>query len=114
MPPAQPPAAGLDDIIKALAHPARREILAWLQAPAQHFPTQTHSFDLGVCAGQIHAKAALSDSTVSAHLACLARAGLVSTRKVGQWIYYTRNEAAIADFLHQMQHTLQSPTEKTP
>ncbi|KAF7597851.1 MAG: transcriptional regulator [Candidatus Dactylopiibacterium carminicum] len=98
-------------MIKALAHPARREILTWLKDPAGQFPGQTHSFEFGVCAGQIHAKAGLSCSTVSAHLACLQRAGLVSTRKLGQWIFYTRDEAAISAFLQHMQHTLQSPLE---
>ena len=105
-PPQTPPLTDLDEIIKALASPARREILAWLKDPAQQFPAQEHSFELGVCAGKIYEKAGLSQSTVSAHLASLQRAGLVSTRKVGQWIFYARNEAVIAAFLQQMQHDL--------
>ena len=92
--------------MKALANPARREILAWLKDPAQQFPEQMHSFELGVCAGKIYEKAGLSQSTVSAHLASLQRAGLVSTRKVGQWIFYSRNEEVIHAFLQQMQHEL--------
>jgi DNA-binding transcriptional ArsR family regulator len=96
----------MDEIMKALANPARREILAWLRDPQEQFPEQVHSFELGVCASRIYSKASLSQSTVSAHLACLQRAGLVSTRKVGQWIFYARNDAFIAAFLQQMHHEI--------
>jgi DNA-binding transcriptional ArsR family regulator len=30
----------LDDIIKALAHPVRRDILRWLKEPERYFPEQ--------------------------------------------------------------------------
>ena len=96
----------IDDVIKALANPVRRDILAWLKNPEQEFPGQAHSHELGVCAGQIFARAGLSQSTVSAHLACLQRAGLVRTQRVGQWIFYQRDEAAIAEFLARIQTAL--------
>jgi len=96
----------VDDIMKALAHPARREILAWLKTPEKVFVEQDHPFDMGVCAGKIFEKAGLSQSTVSAHLATLQKAGLVTSRKVGQWIFYSRNEALIAQFLKRMQSDL--------
>lgn len=100
------PAPDLDEIIKALANPARREILAWLRTPEKTFPGQEHSYELGVCAGKIFEKAGLSQSTVSAHLATLQKAGLVTTRKVGQWIFYSRNEALISQFLKRIQNDL--------
>ena len=99
-------APDLNEIIKALANPARREILAWLKTPEKTFPAQEHSFELGVCAGKIFEKAGLSQSTVSAHLATLQRAGLVTSRKVGQWIFYARNEALINQFLKRIQSDL--------
>ncbi|RVP95951.1 ArsR/SmtB family transcription factor, partial [Sinorhizobium meliloti] len=40
-----------------------------------------------------------SQSTVSSHLAVLQRAGLVTTRRVGQWVFYRRNEETITAFL---------------
>lgn len=95
-----------DEIMKALASPARREMLSWLKDPETQFPGQMHSFELGVCAGQIHERSGLSQSTVSAHLASLQRAGLVNTRKLGQWIFYSRNEGVIAAFLKQIQQDL--------
>jgi len=96
----------IDEIIKALAHPVRREILCWLKTPQQSFPDQQHSFELGVCAGKIFEKASLSHSTISAHLSTLQRVGLVTTRKVGQWVFYTRNEALITKFLNRIRHDL--------
>jgi DNA-binding transcriptional ArsR family regulator len=96
----------VDDIMKALAHPLRREMLGWLKDPQKSFPSQVHSFELGVCAGKIYEKANLSQSTISAHLATLQRAGLVTPRKVGQWIFYSRNEALIEQFLEQIKDDL--------
>ena len=92
----------LDEIIKALAHPVRRDILNWLKDPKGEFPEQLHNHEYGICAGQIDQRCGLSQSTVSAHLATLQRAGLVGTRRVGQWVFYHRNEEAIAAFLAQL------------
>lgn len=96
----------LDDIIKALAHPVRREILSWLKDPAAHFPAQHHSTEHGVCAGQIDQRCGLSQSTVSAHLATLQRAGLISSQKIGQWHFFKRDEATIQAFLEQLRQAL--------
>ncbi|WWF46855.1 hypothetical protein VRB14_06435 [Pseudomonas trivialis] len=43
----------LDEIIKALAHPVRRDILTWLKDPKVQFPEQLHNHEYGICAGQI-------------------------------------------------------------
>lgn len=92
----------IDAIHKALANPTRRQILAWLRSPSDYFAEQEYPLDLGVCAGLIDQRAGLSQSTVSAHLATLQRAGLISSRRVGQWIFFKRNEAVIRAFLAQL------------
>ncbi len=92
----------LDDIIKALAHPVRRDILHWLKQPEQYFADQEHPLSLGVCAGKIERQTGLSQSTVSAHLATLQRAGVITSQKVGQWHFFKRNEALIQQFLSQI------------
>ncbi len=89
----------IDAIHKALANPLRRDILNWLKEPETCFPEQPHTFKDGVCAGQIDLRCGLSQSTVSAHLATLQRAGLVNSTRVGQWIYFRRNEETIQAFL---------------
>src|SRR5450830_489156 len=89
----------LDEIIKALAHPVRRDILTWLKDPKVQFPEQLHNHEYGICAGQIDQRCGLSQSTVSAHLATLQRAGLISSQKAGQWHFFKRNEETIQAFL---------------
>ena len=92
----------LDAIIKALAHPVRRDILHWLKEPERRFADQEHPLEIGVCAGKINQRCGLSQPTVSAHLATLQRAGLVSSRKVGQWHFFKRNEATIQAFVERL------------
>lgn len=96
----------IDAIHKALANPVRREILQWLKEPEVHFAQQDHPLDIGVCAGLIDARTGLSQSTVSTHLATLQRAGLVTSKRVGQWVFFKRDEDTIAAFLAHMQHGL--------
>jgi ArsR family transcriptional regulator len=95
-----------DEAIKALANPVRRQILGWMKDPARHFPGQEHPYEFGVCAGRLGARCGLSQSTVSAHLGVLLHAGLICGRRVGQWVFYRRNEAAISAFLEQMEQSL--------
>jgi ArsR family transcriptional regulator len=95
-----------DETLKALANPVRRKILAQMKEPEKNFPGQEHSYELGVCAGKIDDACGLSQSTVSAHLAVLLQAGLVTTHRVGQWIFYRRNEPAITAFLARLSQTI--------
>jgi DNA-binding transcriptional ArsR family regulator len=90
----------IDAIYKALANPVRREILSWLRQPREHFPDQGFPFDQGVSAGMIDARCGLSQSTVSAHLAALQSARLVTSQRIGQWILFKRDEAVIRSFLN--------------
>ncbi len=92
----------IDAIHKALANPVRRSILQMLKDPQQHFAEQEHPLDFGVCCKLIDQRTGLSQSTVSAHLATLQRAGLVTTRRVAQWVFYQRNEELIQAFLAQL------------
>jgi DNA-binding transcriptional ArsR family regulator len=92
----------IDAVHKALANPVRRQILAWLKTPDEHFASQECPLDFGVCAGLLNERTGLSQSTVSAHLATLQRAGLVTSKRVGQWIFFKRNEETIQAFLQHM------------
>jgi DNA-binding transcriptional ArsR family regulator len=62
-------------VLKAMGHPVRLRILAMLREG-----------ELCVC--QMTALLDLATSTVSAHLGDLKRAGLVSERKDGRWVFY--------------------------
>jgi DNA-binding transcriptional ArsR family regulator len=96
----------IDAIHKALANPVRRQILAWLKTPGEYFSEQEYPIDLGVCAGLIDQRTGLSQSTVSAHLATLQRAELVTSKRIGQWIFFKRNEEVIDAFLNHMNSDL--------
>jgi ArsR family transcriptional regulator len=89
----------IDAIHKALANPVRRQILAWLKEPEAFFSEQVHPLELGVCAGLIDQRTGLSQSTVSAHLSTLQKAGLVTVQRVGLWNFFKRNEDVIQGFL---------------
>jgi ArsR family transcriptional regulator len=95
-----------EEMLKAVSNPVRRRILAQMKQPAQNFPGQEHPYEFGVCAGKIDDACGLSQSTVSAHLAVLQHAGLITAKRVGQWVFYKRNEAAIAAFLERLEQTL--------
>jgi len=97
---------GKIEVLKALAHPARLEFLEWMREPHRHFASQIHPLEMGVCAQQFERRCGLSQSTVSAHLAALERAGLVVIERVGQWSFYRRNESAIRSFLAELARTL--------
>jgi DNA-binding transcriptional ArsR family regulator len=92
MPPALDP-----ELFASLASPKRLQILEWLKDPRAHFPPQRDG-DLakdGVCVIFIANKLCVSQPTATTHLQGLARAGLVTSKRVGQWTFYKRDEAAI-------------------
>lgn len=94
------------EILKALAHPVRVEFLEWMKEPESHFSDQAHPLTMGVCASQFEKRCGLSQSTVSAHLSTLEKAGLVRIDRVGQWAFYHRDEQTIAAFLDELRSTL--------
>lgn len=85
----------MDTSLNAISHVTRRNILRWLKEPLVHFPNQVHVQDLGVCMGEITRQCALSQSTVSHHLAQLRKAGLLTMRQVGTFRFFKRNEQSI-------------------
>ena|SRR6266702_7163643 len=89
----------LDAIHKALSNPIRRTILAQLREPERHFSDRLLYSGHGVSAGELGKHCGLSQSTASVHLSTLLRAGLLTSSKIGQWIFYSRNEETIQAFL---------------
>jgi DNA-binding transcriptional ArsR family regulator len=86
-----------DKVFRALANARRLEILAWLKHPRKHFPPQVDG-DLvrdGVCGVLIARKLKVSQPTASEHLGILGAAGLIRGKRIKQWIFYQRDEAAI-------------------
>ena len=82
----------------ALASPKRLQVLEWLRDPRAHFPPQRDGdlVDDGVCVLFIANKLGIAQPTATTHMQALARAGLVSSKRIGQWTFYKRDEAALA------------------
>jgi len=83
---------------KALGNERRLQILAWLKDPRAHFREQVDGdlVDDGVCGLLIAEKLGVSQPTLSEHMRVLTAAGLVTPKRIKQWTFYKRNEAAIA------------------
>lgn len=95
--------------LQALSNPMRLQLLAWLREPERHFPVAEAIADpveVGVCVSHLQAKAGLAQSTVSAYMAELQRAGLVRATRVGKWTYYKRDEQRIARLVATLGETL--------
>ncbi|GLY19839.1 helix-turn-helix domain-containing protein [Kineosporia rhizophila] len=94
--------ADLAEVFKALSNPARLEILNWLREPDKNFAEWEPIADraeFGVCVTHIQAKSGLAQSTTSAAMALLERAGLVRSARVGKYRHYRRDEERIAGFV---------------
>jgi len=79
-------------------HPASK---AWLKDPTAHFRPQVDGDleDDGVCGALITEKLGVSQPTASEHLRVLVDAGFLTGKRIKQWIFYQRDEKAIAAFL---------------
>ena len=84
-------------VMAALASPKRLQVLEWLRDPRAHFPRQRDGdlVDDGVCVVFIANKLGVAQPTATAHLQALARAGLVTAKRIGQWTFYKRDEAGL-------------------
>ena len=87
---------GLVAILKALADPTRLRILELLKSKGRSCCDLIARDEKGLCACDLEEAVGLSQAAVSHHMGLLRRAGLVNAEKRGRWIYYSRNEAAIA------------------
>jgi DNA-binding transcriptional ArsR family regulator len=85
------------ELFAALASARRLQVLEWLKDPRAYFPPQRDGdlVDDGVCVCFIAEKLGVAQPTATAHMQRLARAGLVTSRRIGQWTFYKRDEDAI-------------------
>lgn len=90
------------EMFRALADPIRLELLAQIAARGP------------LCVCHLQEDTPYSQSRISKHLGTLRRAGLVTTRREGTWIYYAVEEEALAtarDFIEQLERSLHTPHE---
>ncbi|GIO12718.1 putative HTH-type transcriptional regulator YbzH [Cohnella xylanilytica] len=92
------------EVFKALSNESRVQILQWLKEPTLHFKPHEgiDMTEVGVCVSQVTDKLNMTQSTASQYLSLLQRAGLITTKRIGKFTYYRRDEEAIrklADFI---------------
>jgi ArsR family transcriptional regulator, arsenate/arsenite/antimonite-responsive transcriptional repressor len=97
-------AADVDLVLacKALGDPTRLKILELLKARGRTCCELIARDERGLCACDIERAVGLSQAAVSHHMGLLRRAGLVAAEKRGRWIFYTRDEDAIAALAEQL------------
>ncbi len=93
------------DKFSALSNPTRRKILAWMRDMAGA-PGQDDGACAEVCVSEIQRETNLSQSTVSAYMAALERAGLVTSERRGQWTFFRRDERTISAFARKIAREL--------
>jgi DNA-binding transcriptional ArsR family regulator len=92
----------VDRILHAVADPTRRKILNALK---EHGGNSIGK-DVGLCASDIEQRVHLSQPTISHHMAILTKAGVVEAKKLGLWVWYRRNEAALREFGRSLRKSL--------
>jgi DNA-binding transcriptional ArsR family regulator len=92
----------LNRTLHVIADPTRRRILEALKPKT---PASAGN-ENGLCASDIESRIHLSQPTISHHMAILEKAGLIQSKKQGQWRWYRRNEGAIRDFTKALKQTL--------
>lgn len=76
----------LNDVFKAIADPTRREILRLLRHEEMN-------------AGEVAARFDMTKPTMSHHFSVLKAAGLITSRREGQTIWYALNTTVLDDVL---------------
>jgi DNA-binding transcriptional ArsR family regulator len=92
----------LNRVLHAIADPTRRKILQALKERG----ACSIGKDVGLCASDIEARIHLSQPTISHHMSILIKAGLVEGKKLGQWMWYRRNDPALRDFAKKLRGSL--------
>ena len=85
----------VDRQLKALADPTRRRIIELLKRKGCCSCDMVAAADPGLCVCDIETQLGLSQPTITHHVQVLREAGLVTTQKIGRWLYCRRNEEAL-------------------
>jgi ArsR family transcriptional regulator len=89
--------------LRAISDPVRREILRLL---ARKGLCSLDRAD-GMCAADLQRHMGLAQPTISHHMRVLAEAGLVQAEKVGTWVCYSRDDAALRRLTRELRQELE-------
>ncbi len=85
----------IESQLKALADRTRRKIVELLRSKGCCSCDLISAADPGLCVCDIESKLQLTQPTITHHVQVLREAGLISTRKIGRWVYCRRDEEAL-------------------
>ncbi len=85
----------IDLQLKALADPTRRKMVELLRSKGGCSCDLVSAADPGLCVCDLETKLRLTQPTITHHVQILRAAGLISTRKIGRWLYCRRNEESL-------------------
>lgn len=82
-------------IFKALSNEHRLQIMGWLMNPTEAFDEEPDGDRLrdGVSVSALTEKTGLTQPSVSNHMHILQQAGLVSSRRIKNWVFYRAEPA---------------------
>ena len=81
--------------LKALADPTRRRIIELLKKKGCCSCSEVRAADPGLCICDLESALSLSQPTITHHIQALREAGLITTWKIGRWVYCRRKEEAL-------------------
>lgn len=107
-------ASSTSDVLRAISNPRRLAIVTWLADPEAHFPAQRDGdlVDDGVCVGFITKKMGISQPAVTEHMQLLAEAGLVSSKKIKNWVFYKLQTQHLSEVLSGLQELVSAAAAK--
>lgn len=81
--------------LRALADPTRRQIIELLKRKGCCSCDEVSALDPGLCICDLESALSLSQPTITHHIQVLREAGLITTWKIGRWVYCRRKEDAL-------------------
>ena len=81
--------------LKALADATRRRIIELLKRRGCCSCDEVSAQDSGLCICDLESALSLSQPTITHHIQVLREAGLITTWKIGRWVYCRRKEDAL-------------------
>ncbi len=81
--------------LRALADPTRRQIIELLKRRGCCSCDEVSALDPGLCICDLESALSLSQPTITHHVQVLREAGLITTWKIGRWVYCRRKEDAL-------------------
>jgi ArsR family transcriptional regulator, arsenate/arsenite/antimonite-responsive transcriptional repressor len=81
--------------LRALADPTRRQVIELLKRRGCCSCDEVSALDPGLCICDLESALSLSQPTITHHIQVLREAGLITTWKIGRWVYCRRKEDAL-------------------